>query len=106
MKKRIYIDTSVVGGFFDEEFETETKALFEQLKNKEAIFVISDVLIKELKNAPQQVKELLDNYNDDCFEFVKLTTEAETLANYYIAEKIVGTSCIEDCLHIAIATIN
>ena len=30
-KLRIYIDTSVVGGFFDEIFETETKALFQRL---------------------------------------------------------------------------
>jgi hypothetical protein len=28
MKQRIYIDTSIVGGFFDIEFEAETKALF------------------------------------------------------------------------------
>jgi hypothetical protein len=27
MKQRIYIDTSVVGGFFDEEFEEATKGL-------------------------------------------------------------------------------
>jgi len=30
MKQRIYIDTSIVGGFFDKEFEEPTKALFEK----------------------------------------------------------------------------
>lgn len=65
MKTRIYIDTSIVGGFFDEEFEMETQSLFERLKNKEIIFVISNVLIQELKDAPQQVRELLNKYEKD-----------------------------------------
>ena len=43
-KQRIYIDTSVVGGFFDSVFEKETKMLFKRLENKEIIFVISEVL--------------------------------------------------------------
>jgi hypothetical protein len=30
MKQRIYIDTSVVGGYFDEEFSETTKGLFER----------------------------------------------------------------------------
>jgi len=35
VKQRIYIDTSIVGGFFDKEFAEPTKALFERLKEKE-----------------------------------------------------------------------
>jgi len=31
MIKRIYIDTSVYGGYFDKEFETDTKPFFEKL---------------------------------------------------------------------------
>jgi hypothetical protein len=34
MKQRIYIDTSVVGGYFDDEFKDATKALFQRLENK------------------------------------------------------------------------
>ena len=33
-QQRIYIDTSIVGGFFDAEFEKETKLLFQRLENK------------------------------------------------------------------------
>ena len=106
MIRRIYIDTSVVGGFFDGIFAADTKALFEQLKKKEAIFVISSVLKQELKNAPKRVRELLDKYDNDCFEHVLLTKEAIELANFYIAEKVVGKTCVEDCRHIAIATLN
>jgi predicted nucleic acid-binding protein len=106
MKQRIYIDTSIVGGFFDKEFEEPTKALFERLKRKEIVFVLSNVLKKELLNAPQQVRDLLLQYKECEFEDVELTSEAEKLANAYINEKVVGTTSLDDCQHIAIATIN
>ena len=106
MVKKIYIDTSIVGGFFDKEFAVETKALFERLRNKEVVFVLSDVLKKELLKAPPMVKDLLLQYEEHCFEHVELTKEAEYLANCYIAEKVVGPTSIDDCQHIAIATIN
>ena len=35
MKQRIYIDTSVFGGYFDMEFEKYTIPFFERIKNKE-----------------------------------------------------------------------
>ena len=34
-RQRIYIDTSIVGGFFDKTFETETKLFFKRIKNNE-----------------------------------------------------------------------
>jgi len=106
MKQRIYIDTSIVGGFFDEEFATETKALFERLKTKEIVFVVSEVLKQELEKAPKHVQELLNKYDDDCFEQVPLTDEASALASCYIAENVVGKTCLDDCKHIAIATLS
>ena len=106
-KLRIYIDTSVVGGFFDKEFETETKALFKRLENNEVVFVVSDVLENELEKSPPQVKELLNKYKiGGGIVSVKLTDEAKVLANAYIAEGIVGIKHLEDCQHIALATIN
>ena len=106
MVMRIYIDTSIVGGYFDKEFENDTKALFTRLENKEIIFVVSNVLEQELEKAPQQVKELLKKYDNFCLENVILTLESRILANQYIIEKVVGPTSIEDCQHIAIATIN
>ena len=106
MKQRIYIDTSIVGGFFDKEFSEPTKALFERLKRKEIIFVVSDLLRNELLQAPDNVRSLLENYEKDCFEVISLTEEARDLANDYIAEKVIGKTSLEDCQHIAMATIN
>lgn len=35
MKQRIYIDTSVVGGYFDDEFSEDTIPFFERVKKGE-----------------------------------------------------------------------
>jgi predicted nucleic acid-binding protein len=105
-QQRIYIDTSIVGGFFDEEFEKETKMLFQRLENKEVVFVVSSILGTELYDAPEHVKTLLQKYDKSCFEEVEMTTEAEQLANRYITEKVISKTCFEDCCHIALATIH
>jgi len=106
MRQRIYIDTSVVGGFFDEEFKDATQRLFKRLENNEVIFVISDLLELELIQAPKHVNELLLKYPNDRFERIELTQEIMDLADKYISEKVVGRTSLEDCRHIALATIN
>jgi predicted nucleic acid-binding protein len=105
MKQRIYIDTSVVGGYFDEEFKESTIKLFERLNNDEVIFVVSDLLDLELINAPLHVREHLFQYPTEKFQRIELTEEAIKLANTYIEEKVVGKTSLEDCRHIALATI-
>jgi hypothetical protein len=60
----------------------------------------------ELIKAPKNVKELLHNYAVDKFERIELTQEAVQLANIYIEEKVVGKTSLEDCRHIAMATIH
>jgi predicted nucleic acid-binding protein len=106
MQQRIYIDTSVVGGYFDEEFKDATKELFKRLENNEIVFVVSDLLETELIEAPKNIRELLYRYPSEKFERVLLSDEAIELADAYIAEKVVGRTSLEDCRHIAIATIN
>jgi predicted nucleic acid-binding protein len=104
--QRIYIDTSVVGGFFDEEFKDATQRLFKRLENNEVLFVISDLLELELIQAPKHVGDLLLNYPASRFERIELTEETMILADRYITEKVVGRTSLEDCRHIALATIN
>ena len=106
MIQRIYIDTSIVGGYFDEEFKEATNLLFQRLEAREVIFVVSDLLDLELLNAPNQVKELLLKFPSEFFERVGLSQEAVGLADSYIHEKVVGLTSIEDCRHIAMATIH
>jgi predicted nucleic acid-binding protein len=106
MKQRIYIDTSVIGGFYDEEFQEDTRALFQRLENNEIVFVVSDLLDLELLEAPERVRELIGKYSAEKFERVLLTEDAIQLADAYITEKVVGRTSLEDCRHIALATIN
>ena len=73
MKQRIYIDTSVVGGYFDEEFKEATTMLSDRLDKNEIIFVVSDLLDLELLNAPQHVRQLLHNYPTVKFHRIELT---------------------------------
>jgi predicted nucleic acid-binding protein len=105
-KDRIYIDTSIVVGYFDLEFEKETKLLFKRFTNNEVIFVVSDLLDIELERAPERVKNLLYQFPNDNFERISLTEEAKELGELYVKENVVGQTSIEDCYHIAMATIN
>ena len=81
IKTRIYIDTSVIGGCFDKEFEKDTNLFLERLENKEVIFILSDLFEFELLNAPLKVREILYKYPENSFERVKLTEEANQLAD-------------------------
>jgi hypothetical protein len=68
--------------------------------------VVSDLPDLELINAPQQVREHLLKQSADKFQRVELTEEAIKLADTYIEEKVVGKTSLEDCRHIALATIH
>lgn len=102
----IYVDTSVIGGYFDVEFENETKRLFENVEFGKYEIMYSSVTEDELLNAPVQVRNLLDTIPSEFKKKVLLTEEAVKLADTYIAENVVGKTSREDCFHIALATIN
>lgn len=104
-KQRIYLDTSVFGGFFDDEFEEFTKPLFKRVMNGEFTILLSTMLDEELEFAPKRIKQLLSKLNNDYTEFLRDKDEAVDLATKYIEEKVVGESSYADCLHIALATI-
>ena len=78
MKQRIYIDTSVFGGNFDEEFAEHTIPLFDRLKNDEFILLFSTITQDELTTAPENVRELVKNIKIDSTEFLETTNEAGT----------------------------
>ena len=104
-KQRIYLDTSVFGGYYDVEFDEWTKPLFERINNGEFIILLSTILDEELEFAPKRIKDLLANLDNGFTEFLKDNNEAVSLAAEYIDEKVVGETSYTDCLHIAFATI-
>ena len=58
MIKRIYIDTSVFGGYFDTEFEADTKPFFERIWKQSIKIIISELLELELYEAPEHIVNL------------------------------------------------
>jgi hypothetical protein len=105
MKRRIYIDTSVIGGCQDEEFSKWSVRLFEEFQEGQRVAVISDLTRRELEAAPKNVKKILSSLLKSNIEDVYLTEEAENLAQNYIDHGVVGAKHIVDAQHIAIASI-
>ena len=105
MKPRLYFDTSVFEGVYDEEFEEITTLLFERVRIGQITCVYSDLSVTELKNAPMNVRNFFQDLPKENMELVQITEEAFILAELYLDEKVVGKTSSDDCRHIAIATI-
>ena len=100
---RIYIENSVIGGYFDEEFKEFTQKLFENFKNGKYLPIISSHVKVELENgAPTHVKQNLNTIN---YEEFNVSEEMVELAEKYMEQKIVSENYYDDALHIAIATV-
>ena len=106
MKQRVYIDTSVIGGCFDKEFEEWSNRLFEDFKSGKRIAVISDITLDELSDAPQRVQDNFNTIPDNSLEIITSDNESRKLADLYLKEGAVSKKFYEDALHIAISTIN
>ena len=106
MKQRIYLDTSVIGGIFDEKFEVITNMLFNLVKLNQIIIVLSDLTENEIKLAPLRVNNFFYSLGEFNVEFINGSEESNRLAKAYINEKVVGPINFDDCHHIALATIS
>ncbi|MBS4028789.1 MAG: PIN domain-containing protein [Ignavibacteriales bacterium] len=106
MRQKIYIDTSVIGGYYDKEFEVDTKLFFKRIENKDYFVHISEISNIELLLAPQQVKEVVSKIPNDCLVTLDFIQESQELAENYIKEKVLGNASRNDAYHIAIATVN
>ena len=86
MKLRIYIDTSVIGGCFDEKFKTASRKLVQRFKDGEMTVVIPELTKLELQPAPKEVQGILEEIPDYSLEYQELTQETTQLAERYISE--------------------
>ena len=106
MEQRFYFDTSVFGGLFDSEFEEETALLFEKVTLGQIKCLYSNLTESELTNAPERVRNFFENLKDEFKEKVFVTPEGLKLAQTYVDEKVVGETSLDDCIHIATATLS
>lgn len=98
---RIYLDTSVFGGYFDPEFELWTRILFDKIGKGEYKIIYSRLTDIELNPAPERVRNLVIKIPQKSLEFVDISNEAIELAEQYLHENIVGKTSRADCIHIA-----
>jgi hypothetical protein len=54
----LYLDTSVLGGYFDDEWKEPTRELWRQMKAGQWLFQSSTIAFDVLTNAPCSVREL------------------------------------------------
>jgi len=105
MIQRFYLDTSVIGGVFDSEFEEHSTILMEKVKLGQIKAVISEVTENEVMKARKEIRDFYNSIPKVNIEFVEITKDAVLLADSYINDKVVGKTSRNDCLHIGIATV-
>ena len=105
MKTRIYTDTSVIGGYLDQEFSEGSTALFETFRSGASVIVLSNLTLAELEAAPNAVQEILNTVPPEFIEYIEFSQDASELAETYLKEGVVTAKSRVDAQHIAIATV-
>jgi hypothetical protein len=100
---RMYIENSVIGGYFDTIFKEPTQKLFELFRQNVYKAVISSHTIYELDSgAPEAIKANLKTID---YEEHPIDETMLNLAQKYMNEKILSSNYYDDALHIAAATV-
>ena len=104
-KLRVYVDTCVVGAVFDKGLDWQTKQFWNAVRQRKIIVIVSDLLTDEVERAPKRVQDFFRSLPKSQIEHVVSTDESDHLAAQYIAENVVGKSSLDDCRHVALATL-
>ncbi len=102
---RIYCDSSVIGGYFDPEFETDSRRFFDAVKEGRILLLVSEVVVQEILQASENVQNLLASIPTSSVERVPLSKEVIELRNAYIAAGILTVKWVDDATHVAAATV-
>ena len=106
MKKlRIYLDTSVIGGCFDEEFREASEQLMDHIRLGIFTGLVSKVTIEELDGAPENVRQILKQFDTEEVVQLAQTEEVLSLAEAYLKAGVVPLRYEGDALHVAYATV-
>ena len=105
---KFYLDTSVWGGYWDKEFKEDTRAFFDYASKSDAELVYSDITERELKGAPQRIRELEEELETEgiSMKLIEINEEVEILARHYIKEGALTKKCEDDARHIAPASVH
>lgn len=103
-RPRVYLDTSVIGGCFDPEFERWSRALFQDFEAKRFAPVLSEVVATEIEVAPERVREKFEEIRGMA-EILEVDREVLELVGGYAKHDILPPRFRNDMLHIALATV-
>ena len=104
-KIRIYVDTSVIGGCCDPEFQEWSNGLLSDFRSGKFALPLSVLTDAEVEDAPDEVKDAYLQFREIALETFGLMDEAAELAEEYLRHKIVTKNYRDDARHIAIATV-
>ena len=99
----LYLDTSVLGGYFDDEWKQPTQELWQQMESGQWRFVTSLVAAEELIEAPDRVRDLF-NSTFEAADVLNITEEIDQLAATYVAQGVVTPKYEDDARHVAACT--
>lgn len=103
---KVYFDSSLYGGYFETEFQLDSRELFRRAKVGWYTVVWSEVVEREISLAPLQVRNLFELYTRSAAsEKILITPKVVELANEYLARRIVPERMFNDALHVALATV-
>jgi len=100
---RVYADTSVFGGAFDEEFRGASRDFFDQVRRGRFELVTSAVVQQEVAAAPARVRNLFDAILP-LTKVAAVTEETLRLQAAYLSAGILPPKWAADALHVALAT--
>ena len=106
--KRIYVDNSVVSGMFDTHMPERVdhmRLFWQAVIDGKIRIIVSDVLDEEVADAPQHVRNFYHQLPESQIERIESTNESNDLATQYIGANVISGNHLNDCKHIALATI-
>lgn len=101
----IYIDTSVIGGCFDDEFSVWSNALFDDVFKGLFNPIISTVVTDEIESAPEEVRSKYEDLVNVGAQILTPDKRSFELLGSYEKHDIIPVKYRNDMLHIALATI-
>ncbi len=107
MKKqlRLYLDTSVYSGVFNQRFQGDSQRLIEAIHDKKCVALISNIVLVEIQRAPTHIQEIVSTLPITQINALNFTDEVERLQQEYLARKILTTRSENDAAHVAFATV-
>ena len=102
---KIYADTSVFGGVFDEEFAQDSRQFFEDVLIGKFSLVISALVEQEIESAPELVRVNFMRFVSTS-ELAEISPSVLDLRDAYLSAGIVTPKSTDDATHVALATIS